>query len=205
MKRDPVRKAILFDFGNVLIKWDLHRIYDSLFPSPEAVNAFLEEVHFYEWNSLMDRGLPFGEGVARASAQFPQYAHLFQRFDEKWLETIREPIEGSIAIARRLKEAGHPLYMLSNVSREKFPQARQAHPFLEMFEDIVMSSELGVIKPEPAAFTQTLERIKHPADEVIFIDDAAANIEAARALGITAIQFHSPEQLERELKSLRIL
>ena len=198
-------KALLFDFGNVLVKWDMHNIYDAHFPSSADVDVFLEEVHFFEWNSRMDRGLPFVEGVAQASAQFPQYAHLFQLFDDRWLDTVREPIEGSIAIAHRLKEVGHPLYILSNVSEEKFPQARKAHAFLSMFDDIFMSSEFGLIKPEPEIFRQTLQRMRRTAEEVIFIDDALANIESARRLGLPSIHFQSPAQLERELKTLHIL
>jgi 2-haloacid dehalogenase len=198
-------KALLFDFGNVLVKWDVHRIYDAYFPAPADVDAFLEEVHFYEWNSHMDRGLSFAEGVAQASAEFPQYARLFRLFDDQWLETVREPIEGSIAIARRLKGAGHPLYLLSNISKEKFPQARREHNFLSMFEDCILSSELGVIKPEPAIFEQTLQRIHQRTEDVIFIDDAQANVEAASRLGIASICFETPEQLERKLKKINVL
>ena len=198
-------QAILFDFGNVLVKWDMHNIYDAHFPSPADVDAFLEEVRFFEWNSHMDRGLPFSEGVARASAQFPHYAHLFQLWSDRWFDTVCEPIEGSIAIARVLKEAGYPLYILSNVSEEKFPQARKAHAFLSMFEDIFISSEFGLVKPEPEIFRQTLQRMNRPAEEVIFIDDALANIESARKLGLQSIHFQSPAQLERELKTLQIL
>lgn len=183
----------------------MHNIYNAQFPSPQAVDAFLEEIHFYEWNAHMDRGLSFAEGVARASTEFPQYAHLFQLFDDQWLETVREPIEESIAIARRLKEAGYPLYLLSNISKEKFPQARKLHTFLSMFEDCILSSEMGIIKPEPAIFEQTLQRIHRRADEVIFIDDARPNVESARKLGMTALLFESPEKLERDLKTLNIL
>ena len=201
----PPLTTLLFDFGNVLVKWDLHNIYDERFPTPEAVDVFLEEIRFFEWNSRMDRGFSFAEGVAQASEQFPQYAHLFHLLDEKWLETIREPIEDSIAIVRRLKERGYPLYILTNSSAEKFPLARQVHPFLVMFDDAIISGEIGLLKPDPAIFQYTLSRIHHTAQECLFIDDSLANIESARALGFTAIHFQSPEGLERDLKALNIL
>lgn len=197
--------AFLFDFGNVLVRWDMHNIFDAHFPSPAAVDAFLKEIRFFEWNALMDGGLPFSEGVARASAQYPQYAHLFRLWDERWLETVREPIEGSVAIVRRLKRAGHPLYILSNVSHEKFPQAQQAHSFLALFDEIFMSSRLGVNKPAPQAYRLALQRMKRPADEVVFIDDALPNVEAARGLGIASVHFQSPRQLEGELKQMGVL
>lgn len=197
--------ALLFDFGNVLVKWDPHNIFDEHFPNPEAVDEFLREVHFIEWNARLDRGLSFTEGVANASEEFPQYAHLFRLFDERWLESIREPIEGTIAILRGLKQGGYPLYVLSNSSAEKFSLARRAHPFLSLFDDFILSSEYGSNKPEPAIFLRALERIRRPANETIFIDDSLPNIESARKLGMAAIHFQSPEQLERELKTLQIL
>ena len=197
----PLR-AILFDFGNVLIRWDMRNIYGELFPSAQAVDAFLDEIRFYEWNALMDKGLPFSEGVARASSEFPHYAHLFRLFDERWLDTVREPIEGSVAIARRLKEAGHPLYLLSNISEEKFPQARKVHDFLSIFDEFILSSECGVVKPNPAIFKFALQRINRTPAEVVFVDDLIANVEAARGLGIESIHFLSPAQLETELKKI---
>lgn len=198
-------KAILFDFGNVLVKWDMHNIYDAHFPSPAEVDAFLEEVRFLEWNARMDGGLPFSEGVALVSAQYPQYASLFRLWDEKWLETVREPIAGSVALAHRLKDAGYPLYILSNISREKFPQARTLHKFLSIFEDCILSSEIGILKPDPRIFRQALRRMNRPVGEIVFIDDALPNVESARRLGIASIHFQSPEQLEAELKAMNLL
>jgi 2-haloacid dehalogenase len=196
------RKAILFDFGNVLVKWDLHTVFDRFFPDPEAVDAFLAEVSFLQWNALQDKGRPFREGLAAISEQFPHYAHLFQYLDRHWSDSIREPIPGTVALAEKLKAAGYPLYILTNSSAEKFPLARQIHPFLAMFDDILVSGEIGMLKPDPAIFHYTLSRIHRTAEECIFIDDHLPNVEAAQGLGFNVIHFQSPGQLERQLKNL---
>jgi 2-haloacid dehalogenase len=108
------RKAILFDFGNVLVNWDVHRIFDRFFADPAAVDSFLTEVHYPEWNVRLDAGLPFVEGVAELAGQFPQYAHIIHAYDTDWDKGIAGPIRGTVDILHRLKQAGYPLYILSN-------------------------------------------------------------------------------------------
>jgi len=196
------RKAILFDFGNVLVKWNLHPVLSRFFSSPEAVDSFLTEISFYEWNAIQDKGRPYSEGVAVESKKFPQYAHIFRALDEEWLETIREPIPETSHLARDLKRAGHSIYVLTNCSAEKFPQAREIHPFLSIFDDAIVSGEVGLIKPDPAIFHYTLTRIGRDAQECIFIDDSLPNIESARGVGIPSIHFQSPIQLQHELSNL---
>ena len=68
--------AIIFDFGNVFVKWDPHGVYRRFFPTPAAVDSFLKEIRFMEWNARQDAGRPFKEGVAVLSAEFPHYARL---------------------------------------------------------------------------------------------------------------------------------
>jgi 2-haloacid dehalogenase len=199
------RKAIIFDLGNVLVKWDLHPIFDRFFPNPEAVDAFLAEVSFLEWNALQDQGRPFREGITVISEQFPHYAHIFQYFSDHWEETIHETVEENVALASRLKRGGFPLYILSNFAAETFVITRARHSFLNMFDDIIISSEVGLIKPDPAIFQYTLDRIHRSAQDCIFIDDSLPNIEAALQLGFTALHFQSPGQLERQLINLQVI
>ena len=70
-------KAIIFDFGGVLIDWDPRVLYQRYFPNnPEAMERFFQDVDFATWNAHQDRGRPFSEGVAELSAQFPHYSNL---------------------------------------------------------------------------------------------------------------------------------
>jgi 2-haloacid dehalogenase len=192
--------AIIFDFGNVLVKWDAHSLYKRFFPNPEAVDSFLKEIHFPEWNARQDAGRSFKEGIAELSAQFPQYAELIQAYDTHWQESITEVYSGTVEIVRNLKQAGWPLYLLSNFSAEKFPLMQQRYDFLQLFDDMIISGEHKMIKPDPAIYRLTLNRIKRKANECLFIDDSLHNIETARRLGFHIIHFQSPEQLEMDLK-----
>lgn len=194
--------AIIFDFGNVFVKWDPHGVYKRFFPSPEAVDSFLKEIRFMEWNALQDAGRSFKDGIADLSMQFPQYAGLIQAYDTYWEESITEVLFGTIEIARNLKSAGWDLYLLSNFSAETFPLMQKRYEFLQLFDQMIISGEHKLIKPDPAIYQLTLQKIKREAHECLFIDDSPSNIEAARKLGFHTIHFKSPEQLDVELKNL---
>ena len=191
--------AIIFDFGNVFVKWDVYAVYNRFFPNPQAVDSFLEEIHFAEWNEHQDAGRPFKEGVAELSAQYPQYADLIQAYDTYWEDSITEVYHGTVEILRRLKKEGWPLYLLSNFSGEKFPIMEQRYDFIKLFDDVIISGDHKLVKPDPAIFQVALEKFKLNPHTCLFIDDSLPNIETARSLGFHTIQFHSPEQLERDL------
>lgn len=199
-------QAIIFDFGNVLLEWNPRHVYRRYFPNDDAaMENFLHEVNFMEWNAQQDKGRSFAEGVAELSRQFPQYAGLIQAYHDNWKDSIGNHLEGTVEIMKRLKKEGYRLYGLSNWSAETFPQMRDKFDFFKLLDEIVISGEVGMIKPEPEIFQHTLERIGEPADACLFIDDAPANVQQAQKMGFATIQFHSPEQLEVELHKLGVL
>jgi 2-haloacid dehalogenase len=199
-------QAILFDFGNVLLEWNPRHVYRRYFPgNEEAMEQFLHEVNFMDWNAQQDKGRPFAEGVALLSQQFPQYSNLIQAYHDNWKDSIGDYFEGTVAIMERLKDAGYRLYGLSNWSAETFPYAREKYHFFDLLDDILISGEVGMIKPEPEIFQLLLSRIGRPANECLFIDDSQANVEQAQKMGFSTIRFESPEQLEAELQKLELL
>ena len=203
MTTQPIT-AIIFDLGNVLIGWDARLLYNRLLPDPETVDRFLEQIRFMEWNAQQDAGRPFREGVAELSQQFPQYAELIHAYDTHWEESLTEPYAETVELVRELKDAGWPLYLLSNFSMEKFELIRDKHDFFSLFDDMIISGEYKIVKPDPAIFTLTLQRANRQAGECIFIDDSLTNIQAAKNLGFHTIHFQSPTQLREELKKLSI-
>jgi len=199
-------KAIIFDYGNVLLDWDARRIFLPFFPGGrQDVDAFFAEIGFTEWHRQQDGGRPFAEAIAELSAKFPQYAHMLPDYDTRYADSISGPIAGTVEILRRLKQAGVPLYGLSNYPAEKFKLDRPKYEFFNWFDDMVISGQVHLSKPDPAIFDLLLDKIGRPSKECIFIDDSPPNIAAARKLGFTAIQFHSPEALEAELRRLNLL
>jgi len=200
------KPAVVFDYGNVLLDWDAHRIFEPFFPGGRpAIDAFFDEIGFVEWHRKQDAGRPFAEAIAELSARFPRYAHILPDYDARYADSISGPIPGSVEILRRLKQAGFPLYGLSNYPAEKFRLDRPKYEFFGWFDDMVISGEVLLSKPDPAIFQLLLAKIGRSAQECIFIDDALANVTTARELGFIIIQFHTPEQLEKDLQQLGIL
>ena len=198
--------AIVFDFGGVLLDWNPRYLYRKLFDDDhEAVERFLTEIGFTEWNLKQDEGRPFAAAVAELSERFPQHADLIRAYDERWEESMGGEIEPTVEILHALKRAGHTLYGLSNWSAETFRRIRHKHAFLDLFEAIVLSGEVKVNKPDPRIYALLLDKVNRPAGECLFIDDSEANVSAAASLGFKTIRFESPEQLEGELRRLGLL
>jgi 2-haloacid dehalogenase len=109
------------------------------------------------------------------------------------------PIDGSVMILEELKDSGHELHALTNWSAETFPFARDRFAFLDRFESILVSADVGLIKPDPRIFELLLERIGRPPAECVYIDDNPKNAAAAAALGLDAIAFENAGQLRAEL------
>jgi len=199
-------KAIIFDFGGVLLDWKPSLLYNRYFPdNPEGMETFFKEVDFAGWNAHQDRGRSFKEGVAVLSAQFPHYAHLIQAYHEHWIDSIAGEHEGTVEIVKQLKQRGYPVYGLSNWSVETFPLARAKYHFFDLLDGIVLSGAVGYNKPEPEIYQIMLDKIGRPAQECLFIDDSLANVQQAQKMGFQTIHFKSSEHLARELKSTKLL
>lgn len=196
--------AIIFDLGNVLLGWDVRRLYNRLLPDPITVDRFLEEIRFAEWNAKQDAGRSFQEGVTELSNEFPHYAELIQAYDTYWEESLTGEYHETVEIVRSLKQEDWKLYLLSNFSTEKYELIKHDHEFLDLFDDQIISGEHKTVKPDRAIFDITLKRINRDPWECLFIDDSLANIETANNMGFQTIHFQSPPLLRESLKKLSI-
>ena len=197
--------AIVFDFGNVIFDWNPYNLFGKFFVDRQAIEAFMLEVDFKFWNLLLDMGHPFQEVLAEQTRLFPQYAHIFRAYDEDWQATFGGAIQPTVDILTTLHGSGHSLYALSNWSAEKFAVVRPQYPFLEWFEDIVLSGDLRMAKPDPLIFMAFLQRTGLNAPDCLFIDDSAANIQVSSQMGFGTILFQSPAQLKDDLQNRGLL
>ena len=115
------------------------------------------------------------------------------------------PITGTVDILTQLKQEGkYDLFALTNWSAETWPVALQEYDFLSWFQGILVSGVEKMRKPTPAFYHLLEERFPLKLSTSLFIDDNLRNVEAARALGLRSIHFHSPEQLHEELREFGI-
>lgn len=197
--------VVVFDIGGVLIDWNPAYLYRKLLPDEAAVSAFLSEVCTSAWNEQFDAGLPFAEGIATLAERHPERVALIEAYWLRWHEMLGGEVAGTAEILRRLKTAGVPVHAISNWSAETFPRAKDIYPFLGLFDVLVVSGTEKLVKPDAAIFERFLERAGVRAEECIFIDDNAANIAAATALGFHTEHFRTAEALEARLTALGLL
>ncbi len=205
MTRQPIG-AVVFDLGGVLIDWDPRYLYRSLFPDDEAaMDRFLSEVVTPEWNLRQDAGRPWSEAVEALAAEFPDQREQIAAYRERWPETLGGPIEGTVEILDELRGQGVRLFALTNWSAETFPVALERFEFLGWFDGIVVSGEVGLVKPDARIFRHLAERHRLEPASTVFIDDSPTNVEAARSLGFMGVVFHDAPGLRRDLEALGVL
>lgn len=191
--------AVVFDIGNVLIRWDPRLLYRKLFTRVDMtvdepkVDWFLANVCTTDWNVEQDRGRRIADAEAEAIARHPDYGPQIRAFYGRFQEMIPGEIPETVAALRRAKAAGFPLHGLTNFGAETFPLTAQRFDFLRSFDTVVVSGDEGVIKPDPAIFHILTERAGIDPRRTAFIDDSSANIASAAELGFVTHHFTDPQ------------
>jgi 2-haloacid dehalogenase len=197
----PTRvNAVVFDLGNVLITWDPHAAIARAVGQEQATRFMADPAFdFMAWNHLQDSGRPWDLGEDEATARHPHWEPAIRAYRANFGASLLGPIDDTVQILLELHAAGIPLYGLTNWSVELFPVARRRFPFLDLFEDIVISGEEGVAKPDPEIFRILRERVGHAFGSSVFVDDSPANIQAAAEAGLDAILFTDTGHLREDL------
>jgi 2-haloacid dehalogenase len=194
--------TVVFDLGNVLIPWEPRWLFSKLIASEAELERFLHEVDFTHWNQRADAGEPFAATIADTGARFPHYRPLLQAYFDRWEESVGPAFAESVELLHELKARGLRLLALTNFSTETLPRARRRYDFLAEFEGIVVSGEERLTKPQPEIYQRLFARYDVAPQQAVFIDDSAANIATAQALGMAGVHFTSPALLRQQLREL---
>ena len=194
-------KAVVFDIGRVLIRWNLRCLFEKFYAGQRELDWFVTHVVTEQWHHQTDAGRPVAEMVAERKAEFPEHAEAIQAYRDRFLETIPGPVPGSAELVDRLAARGVPLFALTNFGAEFWQQFRPTCPPLRHMQDIVVSGDENLAKPDPRIYELAESRFGRTGDALFFTDDNRDNIAAAKARGWDAVLFEDAEQLERELKA----
>lgn len=201
----PRPRAVLFDVGNVIVDWDPRRLYRKLFATEAEVDAFLRDVATMAWHTEHDRGRPFAEGERLLIAEHPQHAEAIRAWRGRWDEMFAGAIAETEGVMRDLHARGVPLYGLTNMSPEVWPGVQAMSDVFALFDDVVVSGAEGLVKPDAAIFRLACRRAGLPPEALVFVDDNAANIAAAQALGFPVVHFADPAALRPALERFGLL
>ena len=182
--------CVVFDIGNVLVRWDPRNLYRRMgYPDAETT-SILAEIGLLEINHrVLDAGGRFAATLEPLVVRFPQHAEFIRAFDTRWVELLGGAIGATVAIFERLKQAGVPVHALSNYNREKFDIARTHFPFLNAFDELLLSGDVGLVKPDAEIFELLIRRSGLDVGRTVFIDDSADNVATANQLGFATIHF----------------
>ena len=198
MKASPVRNVV-FDFGGVLVRWQPEAIISSFY-ADEPSRALLRDavIRHPDWVD-MDRGtLSESAAIERFASRMGRPAAEMRALLQHVKDSLT-PMPDSIALLDELAQRGVPLYGLSNMSVPIFALLQSRYDHWNHFRGIVISGEVGLVKPDPEIFHHLAQRYDLIPAETVFIDDHLPNIESAGRLGFRTIHFANAEQCRREL------
>jgi 2-haloacid dehalogenase len=183
--------CVVFDVGNVLVRWDPRNLYRRMGYFDAETASILAEIGLLEINHrVLDAGGPFGATMEALVDRFPRHTEFIRAFDRRWVELLGGAISASVAILERLKKAGVPVHAISNYNREKFDIARALFPFLNVFDELILSGDVRMVKPDPEIFKLLIRRRDLDVRRTVFIDDSADNVATADQLGFATIHFN---------------
>ncbi|RAK59064.1 HAD family phosphatase [Phenylobacterium hankyongense] len=198
-------RALLWDIGNVIVRWDPRTLYSQVFDDPAECDRFLSQVCTMDWHLRHDLGVTFAENRAPLLARFPEYSDQIHAWETRWWEMFSGAIPETEAAIEALAARGVPQFGLSNMSHEVIDGITAMSPAFRHFGGIVISAETAVMKPDPRIYRQACERFGVAPEDVLFVDDSARNIEGARALGFDVHHFTDPAALRPALEARGLL
>jgi 2-haloacid dehalogenase/putative hydrolase of the HAD superfamily len=188
-------RAVLWDVGNVIVDWSPRRLYQKIFKEPAACDRFLSSVCTMAWHMETDRGLAPEANTRLLIERFPEHEAAIRAWWDRWDEMFDGAIPQTEAAMEALALVGVPQYGLTNMWTGTWPFVQSLSPAFRHLRDTVVSAEEGLIKPDPAIYAVALARTGLEPADLLFVDDSAANIEAAQALGFHVHRFEDPRAL----------
>lgn len=198
-------KAVLWDIGNVIVRWNPRTLYSKIFPDPAECDRFLASVCTMDWHLAHDRGVAFEDNRAELIARHPEHEAAIRAWGDRWWEMFSGPIPETESAIEALHRAGVPQFGLSNISQHTIEGTVAMSPAFGRLGGIVVSGDEGIVKPDPAIFRLASERFGHAPADMLFVDDGERNIEAARALGFDVHHFTDPAALRPALEARGLL
>ncbi len=197
-------KTIVFDLGNVLIPFDYNRLLNKLNQYSEGLgerfyNRYKDNYHVHrsyeKWEmkeeEFLDVMMEWTENKVEREEFCKIYSDLFEENKEV------------SSLLPKLKE-NHLLVLLSNTNYIHQKYGWEKYGFLKYFDKLVLSHEVGAVKPEEKIYRAVMEFSGCKPEEHLFIDDITEYVEAAKSLGWNAVRFTNYNQLVDDLTSLGI-
>lgn len=195
-------KNIVFDIGNVLVQWSPINIITTIFNNSSDAEGlaqkFFKSPIFYDLNLGK---VTEEEAISLYSHELDLPNHIVKEVFKVAKESLI-PLEGSFELLEDAYQSGIPLYCITDNVKEIVTYLKQKYSFFDKFKGVVVSAEIGVLKPSAKIFQTLLDTYSLIPQETIFIDDVLANVEGAQKVGMQAFQFTDALNCRQELVHL---
>lgn len=192
--------AVIFDFGNVINRWEPEAALAGLYGSEAKAQAAMERLAFRDWiGSVLDAGADVAASLAGMRDTAPERHAMLTHYMENIERAHASPVPGTVALIERLMGRGLRVLGMSNAGVVAFEAVAANFPIIARMEDVFISGREGCMKPDPDAFLRLTTRNGLAPADCLFIDDSAKNVAGAQAVGMDALVFTDAATLERDL------
>ena len=199
-------RSVISDLGKVLLWFDndifIRKLAAhcgrSVEETKEAAHSNLELIIAFDKGRISPT--EFYERVVKALGARISREKFFAIYNDVFWLNAR-----AVEAMKRVKPNCSRLLLLSNTDPERFGFVKKMFPQILIFDDYILSYELGLTKPEPEIFREAVRRAGCPADECAFIDDLPENVEAAVSLGAKGVLYTPTTDLVAELSRLGLV
>ncbi|TFF98741.1 MAG: HAD family phosphatase [Promethearchaeota archaeon] len=203
-------KVIVFDLGGVFVELDITKFFKEVF-SPfqlnkprtpfmlkffkQSDNYHMGEINNDEFYHLACDILNLDKKHITKDRFFKAFNSILTRIDKDMVKLLEE-----LKNMNKFK-----LFCLSNINESHWEYLKNKNcGFLDHFDSILLSHEIGMLKPDKKVFEYVIQLAKCKPNKVLFIDDGLKNVQSAEELGIVGLEFNSVDHLRGELKKLGI-
>jgi putative hydrolase of the HAD superfamily len=201
-------KAVVFDVGGVIVRWQPVQLMREHLPMADAEEAHAQIFQSWapgaDWLEF-DRGTVEPDELALRIARRTGYPRAAIESLIGAIGAHLEPMPESVALIERVQAAGHRLGLLSNMPRPYADHLEATHACFGRFDHRAWSGRLGLVKPDRAFFDHVLAQLAALPSHAVFIDDHIGHVEAARSYGWSAVHFQNAAQAEQDLRALGVL
>ncbi len=185
-------EVVIFDIGNVLVKWHPENLYDQLMSKDER-RKFFAETDLHKMNDGIDHGDHWRDTVYAHAEKHPKHADMIRLWHDRWAEMATPAIPHSWHLLRQLRAKDIPVYALSNFGIETFAYAETLYPILSEFDRKFISGHMRVTKPAARIYEMVEEDTGLSGAQILFADDRDENIEAAKEKAWQTHLFTTPD------------
>lgn len=197
---------VVFDFAGVLFRWQPWRMLQRELPQRARDRASAQR-----WADTIFQGYggdwaDFDRGTVSVPDLVRRIATRTELAEDEVLAVVNavpaelQPVPETVVLLRRLHAAGRRLFYLSNMPEPYARHLERTHDFIGCFEAGVISARVGWIKPEPQIFALAAERFGVAPSSLLFLDDVAVNVQAARTAGWRSLQFADAADCEQQMR-----